>query len=1189
MRRLLWLIQSHIRYKIIVPYLALTLLVTMVGATIVLVLVAASAQDVLTNNLANSARATSDALVRREQSHIDFLRQVALSAASVANNTPAVADALAGGNSDVVSKTLVIFYFSGITNINLDFDRMIAFDRDGKSLIDWQRVSDDPTAQPFRNTSTDLSPIPDVKRISSNTLADGNDKFSGLIQFGEDLQPYFYTIAPVAQNNDIVGGLMIATKVDRLLLDLERSTQAPITTFYNLQGEAIGTTFVPRAELALLNMQPEALAMFRENSAQSIINSENKPGQNFFPNTIRKRAYEVAYSPLIIQGKRAGYFSVGLPTDFQVTSVSANRNVIAGIALALALGSILLGYRIARSITQPLAALVDTAEAVTAGDLERRTIIQSSDEFGSLARAFNQMTEHLLLLYRISRELGTSIEVLPVLDVTAHTVESFAPDTEVLALIDDRGTWRYRVRAGASPGVAALENIRFAPSDPLLRDLGQGHQPRLLAPATEPRLQLLGLADVAGFKSLLLTPLVVQEMVAGVLIFGNAAPDAFSGAIEPTLMATANMSASVLYNAVLFDRVHGEASEREAILKSIADGVIVCDTQRNIQLVNRTAEVMLDLHDWHIVRRNFNDVPLKRVAAGKDMFGNDVADLEHYKFGEHVMRISSAQVIGENDQVLGEVIVLHDVSSRIREIHEAIDRELHKAQLAQQITDIADFTTPVPPDAIFYFISPELSIALTDLDMLAQIVRGYLAATSPVTQHNALLQALEQLDVAEEHKRLVIGPAEALLQNVVSRWRSLFTAVNWTMTAITAEGPARNPYVFGNPVEGELFLGRGDVMRRLEELWGPSDQCSSVILYGHRRMGKSSVLRNLGHRFGPRTVVVDFNMQRIGRVRNTGELLHNLAVKMHDAWSEREPNSVSEPDELHFLENNSYLAFDRFLSRLARVIKDYRFIITIDEFELIEEQIAEGCIDPYLLEHWRSTFQTYAWLVMAFAGLHSLEEMRQDYWSPLFGSVTAIEVSFLAHEPARRLITQPAPDFAIDYDADGVEEIISLTNGQPYLIQLVGHSLVTRYNRQTFEEEVRPERRFTLKDVEIIINAPEFYRDGNAYFNGVWVQAANTQPEGQTAILRALSRGPLSLTEIATLTGLERDLVRAALYTLQHHDVISQHDGRHFYSVELMRRWVEHYQIETTVAIDHDGIQLEFPENSSSKPSTVKS
>ena len=112
----------------------------------------------------------------------------------------------------------------GINNVNLDFDRMIAFDRNGKSLIDWQRVSDDPTAPPFRNTSTDLSPIPDVKRITSNTLVDGADKFSGLIQFGADLQPYFYTIVPVKQGNDMVGGLMIAIKVDRLLLALQRST-----------------------------------------------------------------------------------------------------------------------------------------------------------------------------------------------------------------------------------------------------------------------------------------------------------------------------------------------------------------------------------------------------------------------------------------------------------------------------------------------------------------------------------------------------------------------------------------------------------------------------------------------------------------------------------------------------------------------------------------------------------------------------------------------------------------------------------------------------------------------------------------------------------------------------------------------------------------------------------------------------
>ena len=57
-----------------------------------------------------------------------------------------------------------------------------------------------------------------------------------------------------------------------------------------------------------------------------------------------------------------------------------------------------------------------------------------------------------------------------------------------------------------------------------------------------------------------------------------------------------------------------------------------------------------------------------------------------------------------------------------------------------------------------------------------------------------------------------------------------------------------NPYVAGNPVIGELFVGREDIFRRLEELWAGSEQKPSIVLYGHRRMGKSSILHNLGAR-----------------------------------------------------------------------------------------------------------------------------------------------------------------------------------------------------------------------------------------------------------------------------------------------------------------------------------------------------
>ena len=74
---------------------------------------------------------------------------------------------------------------------------------------------------------------------------------------------------------------------------------------------------------------------------------------------------------------------------------------------------------------------------------------------------------------------------------------------------------------------------------------------------------------------------------------------------------------------------------------------------------------------------------------------------------------------------------------------------------------------------------------------------------------------------------------------------------------------------------------------------------------------------------------------------------------------------------------------------------DYRFIITIDEFEIIERKIEEEKLEIGLLEFLRGLIYEFPWLILALAGLHTLEEMRRDYWNPLFGSVTAIRVSFL--------------------------------------------------------------------------------------------------------------------------------------------------------------------------------------------------
>jgi hypothetical protein len=182
--------------------------------------------------------------------------------------------------------------------------------------------------------------------------------------------------------------------------------------------------------------------------------------------------------------------------------------------------------------------------------------------------------------------------------------------------------------------------------------------------------------------------------------------------------------------------------------------------------------------------------------------------------------------------------------------------------------------------------------------------------------------------------------------------------------------------------------------------------------------------------------------------------------------------------------------------------------------------------------------------------------MTQDYWNPLFGNVRKIPVSFLTPKAARRLITQPSPDFAIDYNPEAIELIYNLTGGQPYLIQLICQNLVSNFNRQRFEENREIETLFTEKEVTAIVTNPDFFRDGTAYFRAIWEQAQETHAETQLAILRTIAHHPATETELNDRLNIPE--IPAALKLLLTHDIIQLNPQNQYeYRVELMRQWVQ--------------------------------
>ncbi|MCP4698764.1 MAG: ATP-binding protein, partial [Gammaproteobacteria bacterium] len=452
---------------------------------------------------------------------------------------------------------------------------------------------------------------------------------------------------------------------------------------------------------------------------------------------------------------------------------------------------------------------------------------------------------------------------------------------------------------------------------------------------------------------------------------------------------------------------------------------------------------------------------------------------------------------------------------------------------------------PVPADAI----RPAVIAALLKLSETGEEIQVYQDASSRANKFAAITRAIDSLEKLKKYvDKKVNEPERYVLLAIIDLWQPMISSAGGELGRKKLSEPVVNPYVAGNPVTGSLFAGREDILRRFEELWASGGgQCPSIVLFGHRRMGKTSILQNLGARFGRKTHLVDFNMQRVGFVENTGELLYNLALACFDSFSPPDAGfsnekTENEPRESDFMERNPYTAFDRYLKDLDKQRQGLRLLVLVDEFELIEKGIVDGRLEKHLLEFWRGMIQTYQWFIMVFAGLHTLDEMCHDYWNPLFGSVTAVRVSFLTPKAARRLIVQPDPDFSLDYDAEAIEEIIAQTNGQPYLLQLICHNLVSRFNRQTFEEGVERQRRFSLADVRAVIEDKTFFRDGNAYFTGVWGQA----DEKQRLILKAIAQNEAGLSEAAP-----NDLA-----VLEGHDVLKQQDGAWVFTVELMRRWV---------------------------------
>ncbi len=131
-----------------------------------------------------------------------------------------------------------------------------------------------------------------------------------------------------------------------------------------------------------------------------------------------------------VEGKRIGVILSPLPllnlSPEELAYLSRSDHAVVLAAVAAVLVALIVSTLMARTLTRPLRALTQAAHRIAGGDLEQQVTVNSRDEIGELAQAFNRMSREVAQANYLRRQMTADIahELRTPLTVIAGYVEA---------------------------------------------------------------------------------------------------------------------------------------------------------------------------------------------------------------------------------------------------------------------------------------------------------------------------------------------------------------------------------------------------------------------------------------------------------------------------------------------------------------------------------------------------------------------------------------------------------------------------------------------------------------------------------------------------------------------------------------------------------------------------------------------
>jgi serine/threonine protein kinase/predicted Zn-dependent protease len=383
-----------------------------------------------------------------------------------------------------------------------------------------------------------------------------------------------------------------------------------------------------------------------------------------------------------------------------------------------------------------------------------------------------------------------------------------------------------------------------------------------------------------------------------------------------------------------------------------------------------------------------------------------------------------------------------------------------------------------------------------------------------------------------------------------------------------------NPYVIDLSLRAQAaYFGRQDVLDWAAQELGDPGNCS-LVLYGQRRIGKTSLLLQL-----QRTLLSDgflpvyFDLQDAGSLP-LGQVLADLAAQVAEQVGVEPPSQSSFDDQGQFFRHT-------FLPGLYETLENGRRpVFLLDEFGALaqtsETAIHERAALSTLLPYLRDLMDADTRPAFVFATGRHADDLLEDY-EAAFKTSLVRKVSMLDSDSATALVRQAETEGTLRFDERAVARILGLTNCHPYFIQLFCNCLWEGAHRGD------PDQPPLVSVMEVDAVVPDVLSAAEDAFTWFWDGLSPAEKVYAAALAQVAAREGDAASEDrvrhvlgAHAARLDTPAIQPAPRHLEQRGVLEAVQEReHRFVVELLRLWLREHMPLQEVEDELDRIEPE--------------